>query len=137
MSDASILLSGILFVLIPTVMFGGYALLRFLTRRDPGYLENPLRRAFFVAGHAHAGILIILSLISLQLVDQADLSDGWKTLVRNTIPSAAVLMSAGFFLSVASPKATQPNRLIGLVYVGASSLLVGSVTLGIGLIRAV
>lgn len=45
-------------------------------------------------------------------------------------------MFAGFFLSIASPRATRPNRLIVLVYLGAVSLTVGTVTLDVGLLRA-
>jgi hypothetical protein len=136
MSNASIQTAGILFVLLPTVMFGGYSLLRYISKRDPGYLENPVRQDLFRAGHAHAGVLIILSLIALRYVDQADLSDGAKSIVRNSIPFAALLMSAGFFLSIASRSATRPGKLIILTYIGAILLLIGTVTLGVGLLRA-
>lgn len=135
MSDASTQLAGILFVLVPTVGFGGYSLLRFMSNRAPGYLDNPTRRAFFVAGHAHAGVWLILALVALRYVDDADLADRWKSVVRSTLAFAPVFISAGFFLSMASPKATSPNRLIWLVYIGAILLIIGTVTLGVGLIR--
>ena len=136
MSNASLQTAGILFVVMPTIAYGGYSLLRFLTTRAPGYLDNPARRALFTAGHAHAGVLVILALLGLLFVDGANLSAGAKSLVRNTLALAPILMSAGFFLSIASPRATRPNRLIVLVYLGAVSLAVGTVTLGIGLLRA-
>jgi len=47
---------------------------------------------------------------------------------------AAILMSAGFFLSSTGQGRTQPNALIWLVYAGAVSLTAGVVTLGIGLL---
>ena len=136
MSNASLQNAGVLFVVVPTIAFGGYSLLRFLGKHDPGYLDNPVRRALFTAGHAHAGVLLILALLGLLYVDEADLSSGAKSLVRNALALAPILMSAGFFLSIVSPKATRPGRLIALVYLGAASLVVGTVTLGVGLLRA-
>jgi hypothetical protein len=136
MSDSSLQVAGILFVLIPTVGIGGYSLLFHITRRMPGYMDNPTRRAFFIAGHAHAGVWIILALVALRYVDGADLGDGWKSLVRSTLAFAPIVMSAGFFLSMASPKATEPNKLIILIYIGAILLVIGTLTLGVGLIRA-
>ena len=58
-----------------------------------------------------------------------------KTLVRHSIPAAALLLQADFFLSVLSPEATEQNALIYVAYVGALSLVAGLQVLGIGLIR--
>ena len=55
----------------------------------------------------------------LRYVDEAALSPLWKWLARIGAPIAAILIPAAFFLSVASPNATQPNGLINLVYIGA------------------
>jgi len=79
--------------------------------------------------------LLILSLIALRYVDEATLSDRWKSIVRNFIPSAAILMPAGFFFSVLNPTATEPNSFIYLTYVGAIVLATGVLVLGIGLVR--
>lgn len=135
MSDESRQLAGILLIVIPTIEYGGYSLFRYLTKDSPGYMGNPVRRALFTAGHAHAGILVMLALVGLLYVDDASLSEGAKALVRNTLSLAPILMSAGFFLSIVSPRATKPGRLIILVYLGAISLAVGTITLGIGLLR--
>jgi hypothetical protein len=45
-------------------------------------------------------------------------------------------MPVAFFLSIAKPDAQRPNRLINLAYVAAVSLAVGTLALGIGLMRA-
>ena len=45
-------------------------------------------------------------------------------------------MPLGFFLSIASPRAQNPNRLIYLVPLGGVSLSVGAVPLGLGLLSA-
>jgi hypothetical protein len=68
-------------------------------------------------------------------VDEAAQPEGLKTLVRHSIPAAAILLPLAFYLSVRSPEATAPNAMIYLMYVGAVSLAVGLLTLGVGLVR--
>ena len=98
-------------------------------------MENPLRQNFFRAGHAHAGVIVILSLVCQVLADAAVLPEPLIWLVRIGVPLAAILISAGFFFSMLPPTATQPSGAVSLIYVGALILAVSVVTLGIGLIR--
>jgi drug/metabolite transporter superfamily protein YnfA len=135
-SRESRMLGGILLVVLPTVMYGGLSLLGFLTRSAPGYVDNPLRHDLWRAGHAHAGVYIVLSLVMLRYVDEAALSPFWKWLARTGAPIAAILIPAAFFLSVASPTAKEPNGLMNLAYVGALFLAAAVLSLGVGLIRA-
>ena len=137
MSRESRLLAGILLVVLPTVMFGGTSLLNFLTSGAAGYVDNPLRHDLFRAGHAHAGVYLVLSLVMLRYVDEAELGPFWKWLARTGAPIAAILIPAAFFLSVASPQAKEPNGLINLAYIGVLFLAAAVLTLGVGLIRAV
>ena len=134
MSPESRKTAGALLVVLPTVMFGGVSILRLLIG-SPAYMANPLRQDLWRAGHAHAGVFLVLSLVALRYVDEATLSPRAKRFVRAAIPSAAILVPAAFFLSVLSPAATQPNGLIGLAYAGAALLAAGVLTLGIGLLR--
>ena len=136
MSRESRLLAGILLVVLPTVMFGGASLLGFLISNAPGYVDNPVRHDLFRAGHAHAGVYLVLSLVMLRYVDEAVLGPFWKWLARIGAPIAAILIPAAFFLSVASAQAREPNGLINLAYVGALFLAAAVLTLGVGLIRA-
>ncbi|HUJ95864.1 MAG TPA: hypothetical protein VLW84_11410 [Terriglobales bacterium] len=136
MSRESRMLAGILLVVIPSVMYGGLTLLSMLTGNVPGYNDNPLRHDMWRAGHAHAGVYLVLSLVMLRYVDEAVLSPFWKWLARAGAPIAAILIPAAFFLSIVSPTATQPNGLLKLAYVGAVFLAGAVVTLGVGLIRA-
>jgi hypothetical protein len=135
-APASRRLAGILLVLLPTVAFGGVSLLSMILGQIPGYLDNPVRQDLWRAGHAHAGIMLILSLVLLRYVDETALSGRWLWVARHGVPLAALFMPAGFFLSVLTPDATRPNALIGLVFVGGIFLLAGVLTTGIGLIRA-
>jgi len=136
MSRESRMLAGILLVVLPTVMFGGLSLLSFLTRNSPGYTDNPLRHDLFRAGHAHAGVYLVLSLVMLRYVDEAVLSPFWKWIARTGTPIAAILIPAAFFLSVVSPTATEPNGLMNLAYIGALFLAAAVLSLGVGLLRA-
>ena len=136
MSRESRMLAGILLVVLPTVMFGGLSLLSFLVRNSPGYTDNPLRHDLFRAGHAHAGVYLVLSLVMLRYVDEAVLSPFWKWIARTGAPIAAILIPAAFFLSVVSPTATEPNGLMNLAYIGALFLAAAVLSLGIGLLRA-
>jgi hypothetical protein len=129
-------MAGILLVVLPTVIYGGASLLSFLIDPRSGYMENPLRQNLFRAGHAHAGVLLVLSLVVLRYVDEARLSAGWKWFVRVAIPSAAIFLPVAFFFSVLSATAESPNGFIYLAFVGAVVLAAGLVTLGIGLLRA-
>src|SRR5215831_7527368 len=116
MSRESRMTAGVLLVVLPTVMYGGLTLLMMLTQGAPGFADNPLRHDMWRAGHAHAGVYLVLSLVMLRYVDEAEL--------------------AAFFLSVVSPDAREPNGLITLAYAGAVFLAAAVLSLGIGLIRA-
>jgi hypothetical protein len=136
MSNDSLRTAGILLIVFPTVVFGGASLLWHWITRHTAYYQHPLRRDLWRAGHAHAGVLLILSLVALVLVDDANLADGWKQVVRAAFPLAAILLPVAYFLSIVRPDAERPNRLVNLAYLGAISLVVGMLTLGIGLLRA-
>jgi len=118
---------------IVAVEFGGTYMLRIVRGREA---VTGFQLAFARAGHAHAGVLVILSLVCLILVGAADVSGLWGTIARSGVPLAAILMPAGFFFSSMGRGATQPNRLIWLLYAGAVSLTLGVTALGIGLLTA-
>jgi len=125
MSSQSHLVAGILLILLPTVEFGGASLLSLLMG-DPRYTQNELRQDLWRAGHAHAGVWLVLSLVALRYVDEAALSEGMRSLVRLSLPAAAILLPAAFCLSVLSPEAREPNALIYLAYIGGSCWRWGS-----------
>ncbi|HMI34193.1 MAG TPA: hypothetical protein VK499_08745 [Propionibacteriaceae bacterium] len=136
MSSASQIMAGILLITVLAVEFGGLALLAMLTRRIPGYLDNPLRQNMFRAGHAHAGVWVVFALVALLLVDQTDLGEPLKWVIRLAFAAAPILMPLGFFLSVTRPDAERPNSVIALVYAGGLALAVGALTLGVGLLAS-
>jgi hypothetical protein len=134
MSPQSKRLAGILLVVMPTVVYGGVSILHLLVN-DPDYVKNPLRQDMFRAGHAHAGVLLVLSLVALRYVDDISLSETWKKVVRYAIPSSAILLPLAFFFSVLRPDAQSPNAIINLAYAGAIILAAGLLILGIGSLK--
>jgi len=65
--------AGILLVIMPPVVLGGASVLTLLVN-DP-YADNALRQDLWRAGHAHGGVLLVLSLIALRYVDEATLAE--------------------------------------------------------------
>ena len=130
------LLSGIILITVPTIQYGGYFLLTSLMDKGSGYMENPLRQNFFRAGHAHAGVIVILALVCQMLADSAVLPSPLVWFVRIGVPVSAILISAGFFFSMLPPAATQPSGAVGLIYAGTVILAISVITLAIGLIRS-
>ena len=130
------MMSGIILITVPTIQYGGYFLLTSLMNKGSGYMENPLRQNFFRAGHAHAGVIVILSLVCQILADGAVLPEPLLWFVRIGLPLSAILISSGFFFSVLSPAATQASGLVAPIYVGAVVLALAVVMLGVGLLRS-
>jgi hypothetical protein len=130
------MMSGIILITVPTIQYGGYFLLTSLMTKGSGYMDNPLRQNFFRAGHAHAGVIVILSLVCQMLADAAVLPTPVLWFVRIGVPLAAILISSGFFFAVLPPAATQAGGAVSLIYVGAVLLACAVVSLGVGLLRS-
>lgn len=129
-------MAGVILLTIPTIQYGGYFLLTSLRDRGSHYMDNALRQNFFRAGHAHAGVFVILSLVCQLLADGATLPIPWMWVARVGVPVAAILIPLAFSLSMTSPTATEPNGLMSLIYPGIGALAAGVLTLGIGLLRS-
>ena len=123
--------AGILLLTIVAVEYGGTFVLRTVRGKVP---LTTFQRTFSRAGHAHAGVLVILSLVVQLYADAADLTGVANTLARSMVPLSAILIPAGFFFSLIGPDRTSPNRWIALLWLGAASLGIGVIALGIGLL---
>ncbi|MEX2598719.1 MAG: hypothetical protein WD533_03585 [Dehalococcoidia bacterium] len=131
LSERTLGTAGILLLTIVAVQLGGFTVLRMVRGSHP---VTEFQKAFARAGHAHAGVLVILALVGQIYADAAAMSGVLELFARTGIWTAAILMSAGFFLSSAGQDVTAPNRFIWLVYLGAVALALGVVSLGVGLI---
>jgi hypothetical protein len=134
MTDATKLIAGILLISVTTIEFGGTFLLRVLSGKHPGLTD--FQRSMFRAGHAHAGVLVILALVSLVFADQAGLSASMGWTVRIGFAAAPILVSGGFFGAAAGQGRIRPGGLIALVWIGVFVLGGSLIVLGASLIRA-
>ena len=128
------IVSGVIILTVPTVMYGGVTLLGILTRDAAGVAPGDLalsetQWALYRAGHAHAGVWVILSLVVQVLLDSATLSSTLKWVARIAAPLAAVSVAGGFFGLAHSP------AFRWLLYFGGASLVAAVLLTGIGLLR--
>lgn len=134
LSRDSKVVCGILLIAVPSIMYGGVTLLGMLTQGAaglaPGDLElNETQRSLWRAGHAHAGVYVILSLILQPLVDQTAFSNSIKWLARLGAPVASIILPAGLF-GLAFLEGFK-----WLVYIGIICLATSMLLAGIGLLK--
>ncbi|HTS53707.1 MAG TPA: hypothetical protein VMH26_10575 [Burkholderiales bacterium] len=119
---------------VPTIMYGGATLLGILTKGTAGIPPGDLaldqtQWALFRAGHAHAGVWVVLSLLIQVLLDSAVLSAQLKWLARVAAPLAALALSGGFF------GLAFDSNFAWLLYFGAACLVLAVLVTGVGLLR--
>src|SRR5215203_4563049 len=115
------------------VEYGGWALLGFLTGH--GQLGQ-FREQYFRAGHAHAGVLLILSLVYYLHLDRTGYSDGVKWLAGSLLQAGILAQSGGFFVHLGLG---HPNRSsLGTVVTRLGAVLIAAVLiiLAVGLLRS-
>ena len=80
-----------------TVEYGGWALLSFVSARR-GQL-NDFQTQFFRAGHAHAGVLLVLSLVYFLYLDaRTDFAQSTQWIAGAILLAGVLAQSGGFFL---------------------------------------
>ena len=131
MSTDARLFCGLSLVIVPTIVFGGTTLLSVVSRGaygTPGPPNlTPDQVTYYRAGHAHAGVLLILSLL-IQLALDNVAGNVWPT--RIIAAASPVLVSAGLFGVAHLP------ALRVLLYLGAASVAWATLITGIGLLRS-
>lgn len=132
--DSIRLFSIISWILLPTVMFGGYSLLSLMARGNTWL--TPFRATYFRAGHAHAGVLLVLSLLYYTYLAQTTFSSGLKLVACIVLLVGILAQSGGFFLHMGVGK--QGRLSIGNVVtiMGALLLAFAALLLAYGLIAA-
>lgn len=133
LSEASTRFAGVLFLALVTVETGGLYLVRVVTGRAG---TTPFQEKFARAGHAHAGVLLVLALVCQLFVDHTGYTGLLEWFTRSGVAVSALLMPAGFFFSSMGAGRERPNRLIVLVFLGAALLAISLAALGVGLLIA-
>ena len=124
------LFSIIAWIALPTVMYGGYALLGLLTRDG----LTPFQQTFFRAGHAHAGVLLLLSLLYHSYLEQTTLHPAIKVGAAAVVLVGILAQSGGFFLHMAIGQPGAPSLGTTITTMGAVLLAAAIVLLVYGLI---
>ncbi|MEV4109095.1 hypothetical protein [Nonomuraea sp. NPDC049695] len=134
MGKAAEILPVIALASVVTVEFGGHALLRFVTTDREKLGE--FRERFFRAGHAHAGVMLVLSLVYFLYLPRAGFSDGLEWLAGGVLLAGVLAQSGGFFLHVAVGEqgARSPGTM--LTRGGALLLAIALIALAVGLVGA-
>jgi hypothetical protein len=126
-------MTGLTLILVPTIIWGGLFLLGGLTHGAAGvgahHDLDATQTALFRAGHAHAGVLIILSLVIQVLLDSANLPPALKWTTRLAAPIGALTVSIAFFGLAFVPD------FKWLTYFGAACVVVATLTTAVGLLR--
>ncbi len=132
MSFAARLMAGATLVTVPSIVYGGLVVLGVVTGGaagvHPGLTLSPLQVTLYRAGHAHAGVLVIFSLVVQVLLDQARLAPGLAWSARVAAPLAAILVAGGFFTLAHAP------QLRAILYAGAALVAFATLTTGVGLL---
>ena len=115
-----------------TVEYGGYALLGFLNKGDG---LNDWQRTFFRAGHAHAGVLLVLSLVYFLYLERTKLSPRNQWLAGGLLLSGVLAQSGGFFLHMGVGKEGQRSPGTTVTESGALLIAAALIALGVGLIK--
>lgn len=115
-----------------TVEYGGWALLGFLTGH--GAL-GAFRERFFRVGHAHAGVLLVLSLTYFVYLGRAGYSTDVQWLAGALLLAGVLAQSGGFFVHLGLGQ--EGHRSPGTVLTRGGALLIAGalIILAVGLIN--
>jgi hypothetical protein len=98
------------------VEYGGWALLTYISGRA-GMAD--WQKGFFRAGHAHAGVLLVLSLVYLLYLPRADFSNRFEWIAGSVI-AGVLAQSGGFVLHLGVGQAGKPSAGTKLTRTGPS-----------------
>jgi hypothetical protein len=115
---------------LPTVMFGGFSLLRLLTK---GRTLTPFQVTCFRAGHAHAGVLLLMSLLYYRYLTETTYSEYTRLLLCVMLVVGILAQSGGFFLHMMLGREGERSLGTLLTFFGAALLAVTTLALAFGL----
>ncbi len=124
--------AGVLLLILVTVMFGGASLLRILIDGD---VLSDWQVDQFRAGHAHAGVLLILGLVYTMLLERTRWSFNRKRAAWAVLVIGGVSQSGGFFLHMLVGEPESFSAGTALTLGGAVLLAAAVIALGVSLIR--
>jgi fucose 4-O-acetylase-like acetyltransferase len=129
--EPTTLLPVISLLLLVSVEYGGWSLLGFLTGR--GQLGE-FQEQFFRAGHAHAGVLLVLSLVYFLYLDRTGYSTGVQWLAGLLLLLGIMAQSGGFFIHLGLGQKNRSSLGTIVTRTGALLLAAALIVLAIGLL---
>ena len=118
-------------VALPTVMFGGYSLLRLVNRGD---VLTPFQVGCFRAGHAHAGVLLLMSLLYYTFLGPTNVPATLKHAACAALFAGILAQSGGFFLHMLLGRPGRGSAGTHVTVAGAVLLACAVIVLVYGLI---
>ena len=106
-------------ILLPTVMWGGYFLLHLQVRNT---VLTPFKETYFRAGHAHAGTLLLLSLLYYQYLGQHTATFLFQWIASIVTLVGLLAISGGFFLHMVQGEAGSSSAGVLVTNIGAALL---------------
>lgn len=134
MSDATRWMVALAFISLPTIAFGGYFLLTILKKQAGTENISSIQREYFKAGHAHAGVLVTLSIIGQLVLDHSLFNDAVTWALRIGLFAAPLLISGGFFGGAPNTPEAKPGGLVKLISVGAVVMSISTIGVGLSLL---
>ena len=122
----------IAWIALPTVMYGGYALLGLLSRGE----LTEFQQTYFRAGHAHAGVLLLMALLYHHYMERTSLRPGLKILGAAVVLVGILGQSGGFFLHMVIGQPGAPSAGTVVTTIGAALLAAAVLLLVYGLITS-
>jgi len=113
-------------------MFGGFSLLRLINRSN---VLSPFQVNCFRAGHAHAGVLLVMSLLYYRFLEQTRLSVLSKHLASTAFFLGILAQSGEFFLHMFLGQENRPSAGTRVIITGAGLLTCSVVVLVYGLLQ--
>jgi uncharacterized membrane protein YgdD (TMEM256/DUF423 family) len=129
---AETVLTVIVLIALPTVMYGGYSLLGL--QASGGLTE--FQNTYFRAGHAHAGVLLVMTLAALNVSGRFGLPDNLVWAFGILLIVGPLAQSGGMFLHMALGAPGEWSVGNNVTTVGALVLLAGFVTLIYGIVTS-
>jgi hypothetical protein len=117
---------------LPTVMFGGFSLLRLYAAQK----LSDFQRTYFRAGHAHAGVLLVLALAALDVMGRTDLGAGSQWAIGAILAVGILAQSGGMFVHMAVGQPGRWSRGNTLTTAGAAFLATALIWLAVGVLTA-
>jgi hypothetical protein len=127
------LFSIISWILLPTVMFGGYSLLHLQVRKE---VLTPFQETYFRAGHAHAGALLLLALLYYQYLGHTSASVLVRWIACTAVVVGLLAVASGFFLHMARGEPGRGSAGVLVTNLGAGLLALATLLLAYLIITA-